>query len=370
MCERDGWSRISGYMHVDLSMLVVSTTKPKGKIAKALAARGIQIIPITEDEGNVDRYVLSKRLIIERRTGGGFLKGIMEKTLFTSAIYMREHFQMPLLILEGKVNYEYSMMDPQAVRGALSSMMLLYGINIMATTDADDTVELITMMARQEQIGIPEISLIPKRKAVSLDDMQRRLVEMLPGCGMVMARDLLQHFGSVTRIVNATKDDLLSMKGVGARKVDQMYRVLNSEYESVDTEKNLEDAIEAEPGLLFRNKVSLLARQLHVYDDESQRHVVDMVYLDNKRQHLILVELKRGALTRAAYDQICRYMDHADQSKVLQSYMQKGFTLRGQLATVEDGDLKLPRSDIGIKIVNRKRVIKVLGALRKKKRTR
>jgi hypothetical protein len=50
--------------------------------------------------------------------------------------------------------------------------------------------------------------------------------------------------------------------------------------------------------------------------------------------------------------------------------MQKGFTLRGQLATVEDGDLKLPRSDIGIKIVNRKRVIKVLGALRKKKRTR
>jgi ERCC4-type nuclease len=354
-------------MQPDLSTLIISTTKPKGTIAKALAERGIQIIPITEDEGNVDRYVLSKRLAIERRTGGGFLKGIMEKTLFTSAIYMREHFPVPLLILEGKVNYEYSMMDPQAVRGALSSMMLLYGINVLATTDAEDSVELITMMARQEQIGIPEISLIPKRKAVSLDDMQRRLIEMLPGCGMVMARELLQHFGSVTRVVNATRDEFLSMRGVGARKADQIHQVLNGEYESVDTEKNLEDAIEADSGLLFRNKVSLLARQLHIYDDADQRHIVDMAYLDRKKKEIILVELKRGALTRAAYDQICRYMDNAQQSTVLKSYMDKGFTLRGLLATIEEGDLKIPRANIAIKKVNKKRVLKVLSALRKKR---
>ncbi len=355
-------------MKPDLSSLVISTTKPKGKIAKELAERGIQIIPITEDEGNVDRYVLSKRLIIERRTGGGFLKGIMEKTLFTSAIYMREHFRIPTLVVEGKINYEYSMMDPQAVRGALSSMMLLYGVNVVSTTDAADTTELITMMARQEQIGIPEISLIPKRKAVSVDDMQRRMIEMLPGCGMVMARELLQHFGSVKDIVGATRDDLLGMRGVGARKADQIYQVLNAEYESVDTEKNLEDAIEAEPRLLFRSKVDLLARQLYLFDEDEQRHFIDMVYIDSKKKELILVELKRGVLARATEVQICRYMDRADQCDTLRAYLEQGYTLRGMLATIEDSDLKPSRDDVSIKIVNRKRVIKVLGDLRKKRR--
>ena len=35
-----------------------------------------------------------------------------------------------------------SMMNPAAVRGALSSMMLLYGMNVLWTEDANDTVEL------------------------------------------------------------------------------------------------------------------------------------------------------------------------------------------------------------------------------------
>ena len=87
-------------MAIDLSQLTISATQPKGKVAKALAALGIHVVPIEEDEGNVDRYVLSKRVALERRTGGGFLKGIMEKTLFTSAIYLREHFRIPVLIVE------------------------------------------------------------------------------------------------------------------------------------------------------------------------------------------------------------------------------------------------------------------------------
>ena len=88
-------------MNADLSPLVVSVTKPKGKPAKMLADAGILVLPVAEDEGNVDRYILSKRLAVERRTGSGFLQGIMDKTLFTSAIYLRERFDLPALIVEG-----------------------------------------------------------------------------------------------------------------------------------------------------------------------------------------------------------------------------------------------------------------------------
>ena len=351
-------------MAVDLSSVTISASKPRGKVAKMLAAMGIRIVPIVEDEGNVDRYVLSKRLAVERRTGGGVIKGIMEKTLFTSAIYLREHFRVPALIVEGKVNYQHSMMNPPAVRGAMSSMMLLYGVNVLASTDAEETAELIAMMARQEQIGIPEISLIPKRKAATLDDMQRRLIEMLPGCGMVMARELLQHFGSVQRIVGATEDELLAMRGIGARKAKQMVKVLSAEYESVDTEKNLEDAIETSPKLLFTQSVELLARQHHIYTDEQDRHIVDLVFLDHKTRELILVELKRSSLLPEHGRQIGRYLTNADQSSLLRGYIDDGWTVRGVLATVAESDYEPDDPIVSTVIVDRKRVIKVLKQLR------
>jgi len=354
-------------MSVDLSAVTIAATKPHNKIARMLAELGIRIVPITEDEGNVDRYVLSKRLAVERRTGGGFLKGIMEKTLFTSAIYLREHFQVPVLIVEGKVNYEYSMMNPQAVRGALSSMMLLYGLSVLATAGADDTVQLIAMMARQEQIGIPDISLIPKRKATTLDDMQRRVIEMLPGCGMVMARELLQHFGSVRRIVNATAEELRGMRGIGARKAKEMTRVLADEYESVDTERNLEDAIEASPKLLFKRPVKLLARQHHIYTDDKERHVVDLVFLDRKANQLILVELKRGKLGREHAEQLRRYLAHAPDSRLLRERLARGASIRGVLATVEESDYVPEEPAISTCIVDRKRVLRILKQLRRKR---
>jgi ERCC4-type nuclease len=332
-----------------------------------LSEMGVRLLPIQEDEGNVDRYILSKRLALERRTGSSFLRGITEKTLFTSAIYLREHFAIPVLIVEGEVNWEYTGFDPRAVRGALSSMIIQYGLTVLCTPSLDETVELIAMMARQEQVGIPEISLIPKRKATSLPDMQRRVVEMLPGCGMVMARELLQHFGSVARIVNAADEELLAVPGLGVRKVAQIHEVLSAEYEAVDTERNLEDAIEALPELLFDRPVELLARQHYILSDDQGRHFVDMVFHDHEVDEVILVELKRGKLSGAHRDQLRRYLDNAHRSRLLGPLLKAGAGLRGILATVEPCTLKAKHKDISTAIVDRESVIEVLKVLRERR---
>jgi len=350
---------------IDLSSLSIATTKPRGQVAKKLRGLSIRVVPIEEDEGDVDRYVLSKRLVIERRTGGGFIKGIMEKTLFTSAIYMREHFAIPVLIVEGRVNFEYTGFDPQAIRGALSSMMLLYEVNVVATPDVDETVQLVAMMARQEQIGIPEISLVPKRKATSVPDMQRRLIEMLPGCGMVMARDLLQYFGTIGRIVGATAQELCNLRGIGKKKAKQIVEVLQAEYGAVDTERHLEDAIEVEPRLLFNYPVELLDRQHYIFTEEKERHIVDMVFLDEDAEEVILVELKRGRLELAHYRQLRRYLDHAHLSKKLKTYLNDGYGLRGVLATVAECDFQPGHEDVTIKIVNYEHAVEVLKVLRR-----
>jgi hypothetical protein len=238
-------------------------------------------------------------------------------------------------------------------------------VSVLRTADLEETVRVLAMLARQEQVGIPEISLIPKRKATTVAEMQRRVVEMLPGCGMVMARDLLQHFGSVRRIVNATEDELRAMPGIGAKKARQIGQVLNAEYEAVDTERNLEDAIEADHSLLFRREVVLLARQHHIYTDEKARHVVDMVFLDPKGDEIILVELKRRRLGRSDLEQLRRYIGNAGQSKMLRSFIEKGTRVRGLLGTVEEGDWRPSDGDVSVTVVNRGRAIEVLVRLRR-----
>lgn len=345
--------------------MIVSVTKPKGRPAGMLADLGIEVVPIPEDEGNVDRYVVSERLAIERRTGSSFLRGIVDKTLFTSAIYLREHFEVPVLIVEGKVDYTYGAFSPQAVRGALCAMMLVYGLSVLSTPDMEETAALIAMMARQEQEGVPEISLIPKRKATDLADMQRRVVEMLPGSGMVVARELLQRLGSVRRVANASEAELRGIRGIGAKKASEIVRVLNAEYESVDTERDLEDAIEAEPALLFDRPVTLLARQHHIYSDERKRHVVDLVFWDPEAGHVVLVELKRGRLSPDHEVQLQRYLEHARESQLLRAYLEGGIPVRGILATATECSYQpRNRQQVSVAIVDRAQAIEALKRLR------
>lgn len=344
--------------------LFIACTKPKGRMARMLVDLGIRVLPVEEDEGNVDRFILSKRVAVERRTGNSFVRGIMEKTLFTSAIYLREHFEVPILIVEGEVNYKYGGMNPQAVRGALSSMMLLYGVHLLATPNPEETAAVIAMIARQEQVGIPEISLIPKRKAIDLPDMQRRVIEMLPGSGMTLARTLLQQFGSVRDIVNATADELLTVRGVGAKTAREMIRVLRAEYEAVDTERDLEDAIVEDHSLLFAQPVKLVARQHYLYSDEEGRQFIDLVFMDVASDEVIVVELKRGKLAHEHQDQLIRYLDNAKRSKAIRGLLEQGMGLRGVLSTVEPCELKPRRPNVIVTIVDRQAAIEVLKGRR------
>lgn len=357
----------------DLSALTIWATKPKGRLAAKLADMGIEILPLEIEEGNVDRYVLSKDAAVECRTGSALLRGIQDKSLFTSAIHLREQFEIAALLVEGQVDYTRTTFQPQAVRGALSSMLVAYGLSVLTTSDIHETAALIAVMARQVQVGIPEISLNPKRKAMDLADLQRRVVEMLPGCGIRIARDLLQTFGSIERIVDASQEELRAIRGIGAKRTAEIDRVLHAEYDSVDTEKDLEDAIEAAPELLFgpthpSERFVLFARQYHMCTEERERQIVDLVFVDQAANELILVELKRSRLKPEHEEQLQSYLDRAHKSPRLRAVLESGAQLRGILATVQGTDTRRafqpqdPR--ISAHVVDRQAAIAVLRQLR------
>jgi Fanconi anemia group M protein len=349
--------------------MIVSVTKPESQISRMLSEAGVKLLPLAEDHDDVDRYIVSERLAIERRTGSTLKRGIVDKTLFTGALYLKEHFSVPVLIVEGDVDYTYGALGRQAVRGALSSMVVVYGLSLFSTPDPEETAAMIAMMCRQEQVGVAEISLAPKRKAVDLADMQRRVIEMLPGCGLRLARDLLQRFGSIRRIVQATEQELCAVKGIGTKTAGQIHTVLHEEYGAIDTEQDLEDAIETEPSLLFDHPVALLARQHVIFGEEQGRYVIDLVFADQQANELVLVELKRGPLQLEHETQLQAYLDNAPQSPLLRRYLDAGFALRGILATVAQGDYQPGTArQISARVIDRKKAIEVLVGRRQRLR--
>jgi ERCC4-type nuclease len=342
-------------------------SKLDSEVCTRLAAEGIEILPIDDDLGKVEWYVLSERTAVERRTSSSFLDGISDKTLFASAIHLGERFEIAILVVEGDYSSTpYRAFHPQAIRGALSSMLLVYGLSVVATPNADESAALIAMMARQEQGGVPEISLVPKRKAADLADMQRRVVEMLPGCGLTVARELLRHYGSIERIVRASEEELCEVRGVGPKTASRIRRVLHTEYDAVDTERDLEDALAAAPELLFGHEVTLVARQHTIQTSSRERDVIDLVFFDRGARELVLVELKRGALEAAHEAQLERYLAHAHQSSLLRDFLERGAHMRGVLATVTPCDFQpSDASRISACVVDREPVIHVLRQLRR-----
>jgi hypothetical protein len=67
------------------------------------------------------------------------------------------------------------------------------------------------------------------------------------------------------------------------------------------------------------------------------------------------------------YYQIKRYLDNAPKSELLKSFLEKGSSIRGILAAVEQCNFDVGVSNVSVHIVNKDKTIKVLKDIRKRR---
>ena len=178
----------------------------------------------------VGDYQVSDEVAIERKTANDFVSSLIDKRLFKQARELSEEFKRPLIILEGDDLYN-GMVNPNAIRGSIASLALDFGISIIPTRNAQDTAAMIKRIAIREQNGekVP-IQIRTDKKPVSLMDQQLFIVESLPNIGPVNAKNLLLHFGSVSKILNASEDELQEVEGIGLKTAQSIRHVLDSKY--------------------------------------------------------------------------------------------------------------------------------------------
>ncbi|MBR6024750.1 MAG: DEAD/DEAH box helicase [Methanobrevibacter sp.] len=175
-------------------------------------------------------YQVSDEVAIERKTAKDFVSSMIDKRLFKQARELSEEFKRPLMILEGDDLYS-GMVNPNAIRGTIASIALDFGISIIPTRDAQDTAAMIKRIAIREQSGEKaNIQIRTDKKPVSLWEQQLFIVESLPSIGPVNAKNLLEHFGSVSEVFNASESELMEVEGIGKITAQNIRKVIESKY--------------------------------------------------------------------------------------------------------------------------------------------
>lgn len=185
----------------------------------------------------VGDYQVSDEVGIERKTAKDFAVSIMDKRLYKQARELVESFRKPVIILEGEELYS-SLIHPNAIRGALASLAVDFGIPIIPTRTKEDTAAMIKRLAIREQVNErSEIQTRTDKKPLTLYEQQLYIVESLPNVGPVTAKKLLEEFGSVKEIINASESDLKTVEGIGNKIAKRIKEVVDSGFRKIGAGK-------------------------------------------------------------------------------------------------------------------------------------
>ena len=175
-------------------------------------------------------FVVSDRVVIEKKLVQDFIKSITDKRLFQQMRSMKDNFEKPILIIEGEESL-YGMLQPNIIRGALAAITVDLSIPIIWTRDLADTAGLVYWIAKREQIDEKrDIDLRNKKIPETIEEQQAYLVASLPDVSSVRAKALLEHFKTPQKVFNATVEELQEVKGIGEKIAQKIKKVLEKEY--------------------------------------------------------------------------------------------------------------------------------------------
>lgn len=211
----------------ELPVVFADTREGNSKVIRHLSEMEIDVKVQAMAVGD---YQVSDEVVIERKTAKDFVDSIVDKRLFKQARSLMEEFKCPLIILEGDDLYN-GMINPNAIRGSIASIALDFGISIIPTRNAQDTAAMIKRIAIREQSGEKTpIQIRTDKKPVNLWEQQLFIIESLPNIGPVNAKNLLEHFGTVANIINASESQLQEVEGIGKKTATNIRKVVDSKY--------------------------------------------------------------------------------------------------------------------------------------------
>jgi ERCC4-related helicase len=196
--------------------ITVDDREMASRVAETLSDLGLAVTLTRLEVGD---YAVGDRILVERKTVQDFADTLVERDLLGQVRELAAAAVRPVLIVEGEGDlYAARDIHPNAIRGALAAITVGMGVSVLFTRSAEETAEMLAVLAkREESEGRGERKLPPGKTFATAAEQQENVIAAFPEVGLKSARALLEHFGSVRAVIDAEKEDLMKVKGIGEK---------------------------------------------------------------------------------------------------------------------------------------------------------
>lgn len=173
-------------------------------------------------------YAVGAETLVERKSVLDMHGAILKGRLWPQLGKLRAESAFPYLLVEGRT-LDRGPLHPNAIRGACLAA-IDQGISLLRSDDRADSARWLHRLAVrcQREEDAPDRPLYSQRpKAPVGIETAEALLATVPGISTVSARALLLRFGSVMGVLQASVEELLSVRGIGperARALDETRR--------------------------------------------------------------------------------------------------------------------------------------------------
>ena len=209
-------------MKLENLRIIVDERERKSGIPELLKAIGMEIEMQTLSIGD---YIVAPETIVERKSIKDLMASVFDGRLYDQCNRLKEHFEHPIVVVEGNVDEIEEITDnPLVFYGALSRIALEFKIPIIPTPSASHTAKLlVSMCSKKDGSTGPYLKKI--KKSSNLETQQLSTLCSLPGIGEKLAVRMLEKFGTPLKVFSATTSELSKIEGLGearAKKIKNM----------------------------------------------------------------------------------------------------------------------------------------------------
>ena len=228
-------------MNLENLRIIVDERERKSGIPDLLKSIGMNIEMKTLPIGD---YIVAPETIVERKSIRDLMASIFDGRLFDQCTRLKEHFEHPIVLMEGNVDeIEEITENPMIFYGALSTVVLDFNIPVIPTPSAAHTAKLlVSMCSRKDAPQGPYLKKI--KKSSDLGKQQLSVLCSLPGVGDKFAVRLLTKFGTPLKVFGATTAELAKVEGLGEARAKKIKKTLGTKSKLLKTtnQKTLNDS--------------------------------------------------------------------------------------------------------------------------------
>ena len=203
------------------------------RIVADIRERGSDLLRLLQDSRLVDLristlgtgdYIVEEQVTIERKTRSDFAIALVEGRLFQQAARLGK-MSRPIVLVEGESKDPHAV-HPRALQGAILSLSTAWRIPVVFSRDAAESAWIVEALGQQSLFSSPLQLARGGYRPKRLRNRQSFVLQGLPGVGPVLARRLLQRFGTVRAVMTAGAQELSRVPGCGSKRAAEITRVL------------------------------------------------------------------------------------------------------------------------------------------------